>query len=325
MGKRRVRNLLALEKEDIIGFDTKKDRCKEAKEKYGIETFRYFEEALVQNPDVFIISVPSNLHHHYAMIANKEKKHFFTESNFLLEGIDDLITIEEKKEVVAVPSFTMPHHPSVKLMKKLLEEGKIGKVFCFTYHLAAYLPLWHPWEDYREVYYSKEETSGAKEMVAFELTWLVWLLGDIKRVSCFKDKLSDLETEIDDVYQIILEFKNGILGHMLIELVSQPSRREMKLIGERGTLLWHSEKDCVKFFNNGKKKWEEFKEDVGIVEPGYSLKTHEEMYIEEIDDFLKALKGEKPYPYTFIQEREIVDILKAIKQSAETGKTMEVK
>ena len=38
MGKRRVRNLQALGYRNIIGFDMREDRRKEAKEKYGIQT-----------------------------------------------------------------------------------------------------------------------------------------------------------------------------------------------------------------------------------------------------------------------------------------------
>ncbi len=49
------------------------------------------------------------------------------------------------------------------------------------------------------------------------------------------------------------------------------------------------------------------------------------MHIEEIEDFLRALRGEKSYPYTFREEKTIVDILKAIDEIAKTGKTMEVK
>ncbi len=319
MGKRRIRCLEALGEKDIIGFDIRKDRCEEIEKEYGIKTFSDFQQAEEENPDVFIISVPSNLHHFYAMKAHKNKKHFFTESNFLPEGMDDLIKIEEEGKIVACPSFTMVHHPMIKLMKRFIEEKKIGKIYFFTYHLAAYLPHWHPWEDYRNVYYSKKETPGTEEMVAFELTWIVSLLGDVKRVKSFAGKLSGLEIDFEDVYQIILEFENGILGHMLIEIASQPSRREMKIGGEKGTIIWHSEEGYLKLFDAEEQRWQEYEEERGIFQPGYSVKIHEEMYIEEIDDFLKAVKGEKKYPYSFKDEKKIIDILLEIEKNAKGG------
>jgi predicted dehydrogenase len=218
----------------------------------------------------------------------------------------------------------MPHHPGVKLMKKFVQENKIGKILSFTYHLGAYLPDWHPWEDYRNVYFSKKETPGCKEMVAFELTWIVWMLGDVKRVSAFKGKLSSLKIDIDDVYQIILEFKNGVLGSMLIDIISRPSEREMRLIGENGTIHWYSEKDLVEVFDAKKNKWNSYVKKEKISQPGYSVKTHEEMYIEEIEDFVKAIKGKQRYPYTFSREKNIIKILCAVEESAKKSKAVEI-
>lgn len=312
MGKRRIRCLQYLGEKDIVGFDVKKERCEEASSKYGIRAYHNFKASLSEKPDVFIISVPSNLHHRYALEAIKRKVHFFTESNFLPDGMVDLIKIEEEGKIVACPSFTMVHHPMVKLMKRFIKENKLGKLYFFTYHLAAYLPHWHPWEDYRNVYYSKKETPGIIEMIAFELTWIVSLIGEVKKVKAFSGKLSDLEIKFEDTYQIILEMEKGILGHMLIEIVSQPSRREMKIGGEKATLLWHSEDGYVKLFDNKKQKWEEYKEEGGIFQPGYSVKTHEEMYIEEMEDFLKAVRGEKKYPYFFKEEQKIINFVQKI-------------
>lgn len=324
MGKRRIRCLLHLGEKDIIGFDIKKERCNEVTSRYRINTYTDFEKALSEKPDVFIISVPSNLHYIYAMEAIKNKIHFFTESNFLPEGMDSLINAEKSGDIVCVPSFTMPHHPMIKLMKSVIEGERIGKIHSFTYHLSAYLPLWHPWEDYRDVYYSKKETPGSTEMIAFELTWLTWLFGDIKEVCAFKGKMSSLEIDFDDTYQILLRFKNKILGHLLIDIASQPSGRNMKILGEKGTLIWNSEDEVIKWFNSEEEKWEELKGDTGIVEQGYSVHTHEEMYIEEIDDFLMALRGEKKYPYTFVKEKKIIDILLAIEESISKKKVMDV-
>ena len=67
MGKRRFRNLKALKEEDIIAFDLREDRRKEVEEKYGIRTFANFEEAMKEKPDVFIISVPPDIHLEYQL------------------------------------------------------------------------------------------------------------------------------------------------------------------------------------------------------------------------------------------------------------------
>lgn len=324
MGKRRVRNLQSLKAEQIIGFDIRDDRRQESEHKYGIRTFKDFESAMREDPEALVISTPPDKHHEYALLAAKANKHFFTEINFLREGMDDLVEIGNRKDIAAVPSFTMPHHPSIKLLRKMLSEGKVGKPLCFSYHFGNYLPDWHGWEDYRQVYFSRKDTPGCKEVVGFELTWLLWLLGDVRRVSCFKAKLSNLETDvIDDVYQVILEFKCGILGNMLIDVVSRSSGRQMTLLGQEGTLYWNSQDGLLKAYDAQKEQWEEYPEDEGVEEPGYSIRLHEEIYVEEMNDFVEAAKGASPYPSSFQKEKEIVDLVEAIDKSAQQNISVE--
>ena len=80
-------------------------------------------------------------------------------------------------------------------------------------------------EDYRTAYFSRRETGGCREIVAFEMTLLVWLLGGVTDVACFKDKVSSLEVDIDDVYQVLLRMSSGALGGMLVGR-RQPRRRK---------------------------------------------------------------------------------------------------
>jgi predicted dehydrogenase len=324
MGKRRIRCLKYIVENDIIGFDIRNDKCDEVREKYGIETFNDFEKALEKNPDVFIISTPPDLHYEYAIKAYHLKKHFFTESNFLYEGFDKLIEIEEKGEVVACPSFTMFYNPVIKKIKELIEKNYSGKIYYFIHHLSAFLPLWHPWENYKNEYYSKKETSGTKEMVAFEITYLNYLFGDVKNVFAIKRKVSELEIDFEDLYHVILEYENGIIGNLIVDVISQPSGRYLKIICDNGYIFWNSEEEKLKFYNVFEGKEEDIKIERKIKENGYSVKIYEEMYIEEIKDFLKAIKKEKGYPYSFKKEKKIIEILKYIEKSAKEGRLMEV-
>ena len=86
MGKRRLRNLKALKEEDVIAFDLREDRRKEVGEKYGIKTFGKFEDALQEKPEIFIISVPPDIHLEYQLYAVKNNINFFTEASVIKEG-----------------------------------------------------------------------------------------------------------------------------------------------------------------------------------------------------------------------------------------------
>ena len=91
MGKRRIRNLKHMQQTEIIGFDTRDDRCSEVTEKYQIKTFTKITDALQENPEAMVISTPPDLHMKYAEIALDNGLHFFTEASVVEDGMEKVI------------------------------------------------------------------------------------------------------------------------------------------------------------------------------------------------------------------------------------------
>jgi predicted dehydrogenase len=317
MGKRRIRNLRYLNVGEIMGYDIREDRRREVKDKYGIPVFETLEEALTKEPDVFIISTPPDQHYIYGLIALEHDKHFFMEANVLLEGMDTLISLCKSKNVVAAPSCTMRFHPAVKLMKTFLDNNLIGKCLAFTHHCGQYLPHWHPWEDYREFYAARRMTGACREMVAFELNWITYILGKVSKISCFKNKVSNLDIDIDDTYQILLEFENKSLGHMLIDVISRPAFRVCKIIGEEGTIVWDSAGKYVDVFTVDDNTWHRHRYDEGVPEKGYIY--GEKMYIEEMAHFIRAINSKEKYIYSLEEDKEILSLLYFAEKSSDEG------
>lgn len=317
MGKRRIRNLQYLKAGEIIGFDIRDDRRKEAADKYKVRTFDDFDKAMAENPDVFIISTGPAAHMKYAIIAAKNNKHFFTEANVLDEKMDELIELCKGKKIVAAPSCTMRFHMAVRKIKEFVDNNVIGKLLAFTYHSGQYLPDWHPWEDYRKFYVGKRESGACRELTPYELEWLTWIFGGIDTISCFKGKQTKLDVDIDDTYQIILKFKNGIFGHMLIDVISRVHRRVFRLLGEEGVVEWDWDTKRVKVFRAKDKKWEEYPAEEGKPEKGYII--GEKIYIDEMDHFVKAIKGELKYIYSFEEDKKVLSLLYAAEKSSNKG------
>ena len=316
MGKRRIRNLQYLEAGEIIGFDIREDRRKEAEKKYGIKTFDEFDKAMLDLPDAFVISTPPDLHVKYAMEAAKNNKHFFMEASVVDLGMNELIRECQKRDIVVAPSCTMRFHPSVRKIKEIVDGKNIGGVLLFTYHSGQYLPDWHPWEDYRKFYVAKKETGAAREIVSFELVWLTWILGNIDTISCFKGKLSKLDVDIDDSYQIMMKFKSGVFGHMLIDVISRIPERSCKIFGEEGVVLWDWGVG-VKVYTTKDRSWKNYPEKGGISVEGYIEKIKEEPYIEEMNTFVRAIRKEIKYPYTLEEDKRILEALYAAERSSD--------
>ncbi len=322
MGKRRIRNLTYLKAGEIAGFDPREDRRAEAESKYGIRTFGNFAEAMAIGPDALIISTPPDLHMPYMHAAAEMGLHFFCEASVVDEGLTSLIPMCSSKGIVAAPSSTLRFNPSIRRIKEMVDTGRIGKPLVLTYHSGQYLPDWHPWEDYRTFYVARRATGAGREIVPFELSWLTWVLGDVTTVAAMKDKVTDLEIDIDDVYQLVLKFQTGIIGHLLVDVVAREAVRTFRLLGSEGTIEWKWSEHKVRLFEALSKQWIEFDEPEPSPEPGYI--ASEGMYIDEMRHFIAAVEGRETYHYSLADDKRVLDTLYAAERSSDSGQFVKI-
>ena len=317
MGTRRVRNLSELGGMDLAGFDLDAARRESAVGKYAITAFASLEQAVEQfRPDAVVVSTPPDSHMPIATRVVRQGKHVFCEAGTTTHGMAELIRLVEETDVVAVPSCTMRFQPSIKRMKEIIDSGAIGRVLAYTHHCGQYLPDWHPYEDYRTFYVSQRETGACREMVPFELTWLNWLMdGQAELVTALKGKISNLECDIDDIYQVLLRYRSGAMCHLMIDVVDRAGGRATRILGETGTLEWSTAAKELRHYDAPTQAWSKYPEPVAVVEAGYSDMSAEGMYVEEMAAFVAACQGERRYPHTFAEDLSILNTLVASEQA----------
>jgi len=193
----------------------------------------------------------------------------------------------------------------------VLDAGTVGRVLAFTHHFGEYLPRWHPWEDYRQFYVSKRATGACREIVPFELVWLLWLCGDVRSVAAMKGRLGDLEADIDDVYQILLQFETGTLGHLLVDVEQRVGYRQSKFVCSKGVIEWDWDARRLRVFTEDG-TWREYTDE-------YRNASTEGFYIDEMEAFVKAARGEAPWPYPLSEDIAILNILGAAETSDADG------
>ncbi|MFA5935770.1 MAG: Gfo/Idh/MocA family oxidoreductase [Patescibacteria group bacterium] len=316
MGKRRIRNLIANDETDIVGFDVSADRRKDAEEKYQIQTVADVESVPSTEYDAIIISTPPNLHASYIRLALKEKKHFFVETTTSDEAYAEIINAPDDGTVRA-PSSTFRHFAPIKKIKEILDAKRIGTVLAYQYHLGQYLPDWHPWEDYRQVFFSKKETGACRELFPFELVWLNWLVGSpVEEVCGYVTKVSDLDMDADDLMSASVKHETSVYGNILIDVVARTPFRTLRLLCTNGVIEWNWLASEISLYDVATKQTEVIQIEKGKTEEGYIV--IEEMYIEEIKAFLDAIKGVRPYPLTAQDVLRNLHTLYALEESAKT-------
>lgn len=315
MGKRRVRNLIANGVTEISGFDKRDDRVKEAEDRYGVKPAADLASALDSKPDVVIISLPPDLHAEACLESARRSLPFFVEAGVLLEGTEAVAREVERRSVVAMASCTMRYFPGPRAIKRVVSEGTIGKPLFWQYQSGQYLPDWHPWEHIRDFYVSQRETGGCREIVPFELTWLLDVFGDVAEIRGLHAKLSDIDADIDDYYSADLLHRSGTRGQLIVDVISRPPARNFRLTGSEGALEWDGIANTARI-GNAESKWSALELPSGNAESGYI--NPEEPYIEEIGDFLAAARGERAVPNTIRDDIGVLEALVAIEKSATT-------
>jgi predicted dehydrogenase len=323
MGRRRLRNLQYLGGHELAGLELNGDRRESVGGEFHIPTFADVEQGLAWGPTAMIISTPPDRHLDLARVAAEHSVHFFTEASVVPEDTTELEELADEHAIVAAPSCTMRFHPAVQRLKELLEGGSVGKPLIVTHHMGQYLPDWHPWEDYRSFYVARRETGAAREMIPFELNWLTYLFGRVVDVCGVREKRSQLETDIDDIYSTILRFDTGVRGALTVEVLSRPGVRLARVVAERGTLIWDWNRRCVKEWVTEEEGWKTHPDPPPIQGPGGDW-VSENMYISEMEAFVGAVAGSAPFPATLRDDRHLLTTLVAIEQSSDTGGLIDV-
>ncbi len=291
MGKRRVRNLMALGQLDIAGVDPRADRRSEARAASGITVFAALDEALrVFRPDALVVSTSPDLHMDVAYLALSRSLPCFIEASVVdAPRIAQLADEAQKAGVVMVPSCTMRYFPGPRKVKELLLSGEIGRPLNISYQTGQYLPDWHPWERIEEFYVSRRETGGAREIVPFELTWLNDLFGEPEPLACVKSKLTDMPADIDDIYHCLLRYPGGILCNMSVDVIARPTAtRELRILGSEGQIVMSADEKAVRHCTIARAEWIRHSLEAGTVQSGYI--NPEEPYIAEMADYIAAVE-----------------------------------
>ena len=313
MGKRRIRCLLTLGVEEIIGFDIREDRRKEASSLYGIKTSENLLMLDLKTFDAFIISTPPDRHTEYVKMAIDNQKPVFIEASVILEEVKEIQSYNINNTFIA-PSCTLRFHPMIKDITSIIKSKRYGKVTNFSYHSGQYLPDWHPWENVNDFYVSKRETGGGREIVPFELTWMVDTLGwPVDAKGYFKQTI-DFGAAIEDTYSLTLKYPNAI-GTLIVDVASRYAVRNLIINMETAQIQWKWDDGFFKLYEVENNKWVKYEQPEITAATGYNKNIGEGMYIEEIQAFIDGFAKKKTFPNSITDDIRVLEILNKVEKS----------
>ena len=284
IGKRHLKNLISLNinKENIFVLEPREDRVSEIKS-LGIDNclkdIREFNDISI---NAAIICSPTSHHIDQAIYFANKKADLMIEKPLSrdLHNIDKLKDIVSKNKLITFIAYIFRFAPSVKYLKEILEKKVIGEIFFVRGEFSEYLPDWHPYEKYNSFYMAQKQLGGGSILDQSHIMDLVhYLFGNFKSVMAFNNKVSGLDIEADDIAEMIVELKNGILASIHTDIFGRKHSKSIEIKGSKGNIFWDFYKNTVSVYDAETK--------TSHTESNFD-KDFNKVYIEELKYFINC-------------------------------------
>jgi len=320
IGRRHLRNLLALGERDILLYRTHHSTLPDD-ELAGFPVETDLQAALAHRPDAVIIANPSALHLSVAIPAAEVGCHLLIEkpvAGKLDDGVNALTRAVDTAGVETLVGFQFRFHPVLETVKGFLDAGRIGRPLSFRAHWGEYLPGWHPWEDYRQGYAARKDLGGGVvNTLCHPLDYARWLFGDVNTLFAFTDHVSDLELEdVEDLAEITLGFKSGVVGSVHLNYFQRPPAHWLEINGSAGHIRWENESGIARVYDVQTERWEVFQP-----APGFERNA---LFLEEMRHFLAVIKGQETSRCSLEDGVKALILTTAVHESAQLGVTVEI-
>jgi predicted dehydrogenase len=290
-------------------------------EKYGVVNYTSLDDALSHRPDVAVISNPTSEHINAALPLAKAGCHIFIEKPLShdLESLPELLRITKEKSLITYVGYQMRFHPCIREMHNILKTRKLGRILSSQIEVASFMPSWHPYENYAELYASKKELGGGVILTeSHELDYAYWFFGLPSTVFATGGKYSKYVIDVEDTADITLDYANKdeqFQVNMKLCFVKQPPSRTCHILCEKGTLFWDGSDKLILFDKSTNsstcKNFHPFERD--------------KMFIDQLNHFLGCIAGKEKPLVDINQGLQSLRIALATKQSIETKTTVELK
>jgi predicted dehydrogenase len=300
IGQRHLRNIRSLlgNAADVIAYRVRRqthvvtptmnaDPSRNVEQEYSIRVFSSLDEALEQKPEIAFICNPSSLHIPVTLACLKAGCDVFIEKPLSdsLQGTKELERVASEANRVAMVGYQTRFHPCLHKLAELVQSGILGNLLAVRSTIGEYLPNWHPFEDYRQIYAVRADLGGGVVLTQIhEFDFLYSLFGLPSRVYAIGGHWSELEMDVEDTASILMEC--AVAGrplpiHLHQDYLQSPPNRQCEVIGDRGRVVMDLRAVTVTVFTRDV--------DIPVIHdfPGFERNR---LFVDELSHFFDCVK-----------------------------------
>ncbi len=354
---RKVSNFFDLEYQPVLKAACARDaaKIKAFADKWGYESTETDWRRLVERKDIDAVDicVPNDLHREMALACAAAGKMILCEKPLARTSQEgaDMVAAVEKAKVANMVWYNYRRVPAVTLAKKLIDEGRLGKIFHYRanflqdWTISADLPqggtgLWR-----LDVAAAGSGVTG--DLLAHCIDTAMWMNGGIKNVSAMtetfiKERKHTLtgkleKVGIDDACAFLCRFTNGSLG--LFESTRYARGHKalytFEINGEKASIKWDlHDLHRLEYFDHKDEGTLRGWRSIHVTDgdhpymgkwwvPGLQI-GYEHSFVHQVADFLDGLAKGQPAEPTFRTAQETGKVCDAVLASGKSGQWINV-
>lgn len=354
---RRVGNFFDLDTQPILKAicDCNEGKAKAFAKTWGYESVETDWQKLIARKDIDMIDIctPNFTHCEIALAAAKAGKMILSEKPLAMNvaEAEEMVAAVEKAGVPNLVSYNYRRVPAVTLAKKLIDEGRLGRIF---HYRAVFLQDWTISSDLPQGGDAlwrldiKAAGSGVTgDLLAHCIDTAIWLNGGIKSVTAMtetfiKERKHQLTGKvepvgIDDACAFLARFDNGSLATFESTRYARGHKAlyTFEINGEHASIAWDlHDLHRLSYFDHADdslvRGWRSIHvtdSDMPYMDkwwvPGLQI-GYEHSFVHQIADFLEGIAKGKPVAPTFRDALETQKVCEAVLDSAKSGQWTEI-
>lgn len=290
--------------------------------------------------DLVDIAAPNSLHAPIAIAAAGSGKIVLCEKPLAVSAEEGHRMAEAARNVPNMVWFNYRRAPAVSFARRLVEEGRIGRVF---HYRATYLQEWGNDATRPPGWKLEKEHAGSGvlgDLASHLVDTALWLNGPIREVCSMLETFAE-GRDVDDAALMLARFENGSAGSFEATryAVGCRNRNTFEIHGSLGMIRFNLEEmNHLEFLDAGEARnlqgprrllvtgpdhpyWDHF------WKPGHTI-GYEHTFIAALGDFLGALakgtEGWRSFHPSFEDGLLVQSVLEAAERSAQHRKWVEV-
>ena len=275
--------------------DIKKERADETAKKYEVKAYYDYEEMLDKEElDAVHLCLPHYLHSKVAIAAFERGINVLTEKpmDVNLSSAENAVAKAKENGVLFGVIFQCRYNNAAQLVKKVVENGKLGKIISARSTLTWTRPDEYYLESDWKGTWDKEGGGVIIDQAIHSIDLVNWIIGEeVESISCSMANRGHSIVKVEDSAEGLITYKNGVrYGFYAMNNYGCDEPIEIKLYCEKGKVTFGYDDAYIEYADGSK---EEAHQDENTVEYEGGKDYWGFQHSRQIEQFYKACLGEE--------------------------------